>query len=635
MNLKKKLIVSFLAAAGFTLVVGVLGIVGMTEALNKMEIIKSNNLPAVDYVWRANQTQTEVRSMARAIMAPELSLEDYNRLKKDFNVNLADMFKAMKDFGPLAESQEEKDLLNVLNRQIDEWNKLQMEAVRIWDKKEEMIRDGVREKNPEAYAAMEKDLRKAQAATGQIYDESTVTLVKLTDLKVKLATDYAAETQKSVSFFRYAMVALVFVALAISLWIGFSIAQSTLRLLGVDPNEISELVKNISVGDTSIQMNASVNYGVYNDIRTMVKGLNDKANQAEAIAAGDLTKEIVLLSDRDRLGKSFQTMSNVLREVITRSNFAANQVSAGSDQVSSASQSLSQGAAEQAAAVEEITSSVTEISSKIKINADAAINASETAQKAQKAAEQGNVQIEVTLKSMTDINSSSREISKIIKVIDDIAFQTNLLALNAAVEAARAGRHGKGFAVVADEVRNLAGRSAKAAKETTELIESSSRKVESGLIEAKKTAESFKDIVAGSLQVASTVRQIADASKEQAAAISQIASGINQINKVTQTTTASAEETASAAEELAGQSQELKRSLAYFRIGDERSMDRHSMSAAPAQGRVVSIRPSAPTASESSDWGRVAPISANNNNQSDSHPQQIALDDQNFGNYRA
>ncbi|HYX31654.1 MAG TPA: methyl-accepting chemotaxis protein [Oligoflexus sp.] len=629
MHLKQKLLVSFMVSAFFSLIVGGLGIFAMTRAVDALDTLQSRSVPSLDMIWRANQTQTEVRSMARGLMQPDLTLDDSNRLRKEYDFNYREMNKALADYEAIEDDPQSMILLKKLKQELGEWDRLQRFVEPLWSRKEQMIRDGTREKTPDIYQKLQNEIYEAQHATGKPYDDNTITMVALTDRAVSQAKIFAGDAENTVNVFRIAMIFVALGALGGSIYIGFNIARSTLRLLGVDPSEISDVVKAVSTGDTDLQLNASINYGVYNDIRTMVKGLNDKANQAEAIAAGDLTKEIVLLSDRDRLGKSFQTMTNVLKEVITRANLAANQVSAGSEQVSSASQSLSQGATEQAAAVEEITSSVTEISSKIKNNADSAIMASETAQRAQKSAEQGNRQIEVTLKAMNDINQSSLEISKIIKVIDDIAFQTNLLALNAAVEAARAGRHGKGFAVVADEVRNLAGRSAKAAKETTELIESSSRKVEGGLSEARKTADSFKDIVEGSLAVASTVKQIADASREQASAIGQIASGINQINKVTQTTTASAEETASAAEELAGQSQELKRSLAYFRLGDDRlGFDR--MGSASQQGRVIAMRSA--TTPAGSDWGRGhAPAQAS----SDTNSKPVALDDQDFGKYRA
>lgn len=167
---------------------------------------------------------------------------------------------------------------------------------------------------------------------------------------------------------------------------------------------------------------------------------------------------------------------------------------------------------------------------------------------------------------MDEISSSSKEIGKIIKTIEDIAFQTNILALNAAVEAARAGEAGKGFAVVADEVRSLASKSADASNSTSALIENSLRAVLNGTRIADDTAKNLSDVVSGVKDVVATIGQISNDSTEQADAIGQVTQGIDQVSSVVQTNSATAEESAAASEELSGQAQLLKKLISQFRL---------------------------------------------------------------------
>ncbi len=262
-----------------------------------------------------------------------------------------------------------------------------------------------------------------------------------------------------------------------------------------------------------------------------------------------------------------------LQTALNQVHSTAAEVNSKSEQLANASQELSQGATEQASSIEQINSSLTCVGEQSNHNAKNASHAKDLSHKTNQDAETGNTQMQEMIAAMTDINKSSENISRIIKVIDEIAFQTNLLALNAAVEAARAGKYGKGFAVVAEEVRNLAARSAKAAKETTELIEDSHSKVNQGSSLLQETAKSLNQMVTNSAKTQELVTEITTSSTEQAKSIEQIISAVSQVGEVTQKNTATSEETAAASEEVKKLTRELSQLIEEFNIGKNISMN--------------------------------------------------------------
>ncbi len=334
--------------------------------------------------------------------------------------------------------------------------------------------------------------------------------------------------------------------------------------------------------------------GEFAVVRDTLNGTMDALNRyisetrrvLSAASEGDLTQAISseFKGDFDELKESVNTIVDTLNDTFEGISSAADQVASGTRQVADGSQAISQGATEQASAIEELTATITELAAQTKENAKSASHANELSVAVKEEAATGSSRMQEMQRAMEEINDSSENIRKIIKVIDDIAFQTNILALNAAVEAARAGQHGRGFAVVAEEVRNLASRSAQAAKETTALIERSIKKAEAGTKFANNTARSLSAIVDGVDKTVELVGQIAIASNEQATGIMQINRGIDQLSDVVQNNSATAEESAATTQELSGQADMLKNMVAQVR---RKGMEDAAEEEAPTQPAVA------------------------------------------------
>ena len=332
-----------------------------------------------------------------------------------------------------------------------------------------------------------------------------------------------------------------------------------LKLIADEGNTQSEVPKNLidrrdEIGDIS------------RNVALVLKDYRDLDVMTDRLGAGDWQMTVREKGPEDTLNRGLAMMLDQVNTALHSITTNVSQVSQGATEVSNAAQSLSDGSQRAAASLEEITASMSEISGQTKMNAESAGQARDLAQGASKAATEGQNEMKNMVNAMDTITKNSSEIQRVIKVIDDIAFQTNLLALNAAVEAARAGAHGKGFAVVAEEVRNLASRSAKAARETSELIANSGTEIERGGEIAHRTAEVLNSIVEQIKKTTDLVAGIAVASNEQAQGVGQVTIGLQQIDAVTQQNTAAAEESASAANEMSSMAKVLRDLVAQFKL---------------------------------------------------------------------
>ena len=512
LKIRVKLMLCFIIVALFTGVVGAIGISNMNKIDNRGSSMYNDNFIPAQQVQNMNNGILVIRSNY-LLMLYERDASKFQQRVDEINKIVNTNNKIMENYANMLQKDKtrttsERSLYDTLKEDLNSYRAIRNEHISwIQAGKFDQAIDKISEQT-KARDAVDNDL------------------TKLIELNAQLAKDKLDEN--SVEFQRQSTLTIIVVIIGMIMAIGFGFIIS---------NIISRpIAKLVSV--------------------------------ANKISSGDLDVKIEIESKDEigELGKSFVIMANNMNEILSKISASSELVASGSSQVSGSSVALSEGATEQASSIQELTASMEEIAAQTRQNAENASEANELALTAQTDAVIGNKQMKEMLNAMEDINESSSSISKIIKVIDDIAFQTNILALNAAVEAARAGQHGKGFAVVAEEVRNLAARSASAAKETTDMIESSIKKVEGGTKIANETAVALNKIVEVVSKAATLVGEIATSSNEQAIAIEQVNQAIEQVSQVVQTNSATSQESAAASEELSRQADILKTMVSKFKL---------------------------------------------------------------------
>lgn len=386
-----------------------------------------------------------------------------------------------------------------------------------------------------------------------------------------MQADALVHNKQNTNFFSMLVLLLLVVAIIFSLFLAYSVTKSIVRPVKEMENAILQLSNGIL--ETNITYSSKDEIGdmashLRDSMHTLATYVHDIDDCLATMASGDfnIAASVPFVGDFKPIEDSFMEFSTKMSGVLEQINVASNEVATGSEHVSRGAQALSQGSSEQASSIQILSSTITEISEQINKNAKLAGDANVLSQHAGQGVVTSNHKMSEMIVAMEDISTKSKEIGKIIKTIDDIAFQTNILALNAAVEAARAGESGKGFAVVADEVRNLAGKSAEAAKNTTALIEGTVKAVENGAKIADVTAQSLFEIVDDSEKVTAMMLEVSKASVAQATGAQQIMEGAEQISTVIRANSATAEESAASSEELNGQAQLLKDLISHFKL---------------------------------------------------------------------
>ena len=560
-NLKvsMKLITSFLLVAIFCAAVGVVGIIGMRQINSSaVEMYEMQTVP-MPYMAHILENIQMLRVDVREyyIAAANNDNDRIEEVLADVNTVKRDVTGYLNLYSESVIAPEAQALFN------DTRSLLNTEYAPHLDRVYEYAKEG-------NLAAIRDDIN----AVSGIFNGITSGFATLLEMKVEVAGANAESNVKMADNLLIVIIVVLVLAVAIAIFFAFYISGLISKPLIPLASIMNRAGTTGEIKLSEIERDAISKYSQVRDeigqtIKSyagFIKHVEEISDELDILAGGDISASINVLSDKDIIGLSLKKVTDSLNNTFSDINASAGQVSTGSKQVADGAQALAQGSTQQAASVQQLASSISDVANRTKENADLAEQAAKLADTIKSNAERGSRQMDEMIAAVNEINDASGSISKVIKVIDDIAFQTNILALNAAVEAARAGQHGKGFAVVAEEVRNLAAKSAEAAKESSGMIENSIDKAQLGVRIAGETAESLTEIVSGINESNRLVGEIAKSSDEQTTGIDQINIGIDQVAQVVQQNSATAEESAAASEEMSSQSTMLQELISQFKL---------------------------------------------------------------------
>ncbi|EHQ05824.1 methyl-accepting chemotaxis sensory transducer [Leptonema illini DSM 21528] len=537
-----RLIISFLIIIGLVALVAFLGIRSTSDLGKQMDELYNINLIGVSLSKGAEADLLLIQREMRTIIIDgdaQKRKEAFARIEE----SRSNMQNRLKQYKALIIEEKEQKIFDAVIDMIPDFEKAQNEVVAV------RMADGDNA-TEQAWVAFGQKV----APLAVEMNKNLSTLAEMNDSQAAAALAQArANTETTQN--------LIFITSAVSLLVGMTFAIVISLSITRPLNQVVAISEQVALGDVQIVIDDSARDEsgmLLRAMKKMIQATQAIVNDAEKMAAGDMTVDVLVRSEKDALGHSLSDMVKRVGEVISGVLIGTNNIASASEQVSATSQNLSQGANEQAASVEETSSSLEEMGGTITQNAENARQTESMASKMVKDANEGGEAVKQAVQAMKDI-------AERIVTVEDIAYQTNLLALNAAIEAARAGEHGMGFAVVANEVRKLAERSQSYAGEISSFARNS-------VTVAERAGSLITEIIPSIMKISDLIREISAASEEQKQGVDQINSAMGQLDRVTQQNASASEELSSMSEELTTQAQELQKLVDFFTVRNKEKL---------------------------------------------------------------